>query len=224
MSELTKKSKKEENIDAEEYADLLEKYQFSTKELSPGKLLKGKVIKVTPTYVIVDVGFKSEGIIPMDDFADQQETETLKPGDEVEAVLEKSDLKEGYLILSKKKAMAIKALNKLEKAFQHNSWIVGKITEKIKNGYNVNVGMNVFLPDSHADVKAVKDPSKLIGNLYKFKVIKFDRKTENAVISRKLYLQDEKEKKKRKERRLLYFILFHLKFRINKFYRFIILL
>jgi small subunit ribosomal protein S1 len=198
MSELTKKSKKEENIDAEEYADLLEKYQFSTKELSPGKLLKGKVIKVTPTYVIVDVGFKSEGIIPMDDFADQQETETLKPGDEVEAVLEKSDLKEGYLILSKKKAMAIKALNKLEKAFQHNSWIVGKITEKIKNGYNVNVGMNVFLPDSHADVKAVKDPSKLIGNLYKFKVIKFDRKTENAVISRKLYLQDEKEKKKRR--------------------------
>ncbi len=198
MSELTKKSKKEETIDAEDYADLLEKYQFSAKELSPGKLLTGKIIKVTPTYVIVDVGFKSEGIIPLDDFADQQDPGTLNLGDDVEAVLEKSDLKEGYLLLSKKKALAMKALNNLEKAFQHNSWIVGKITEKIKNGYNVNVGINVFLPDSHADVKVVKDPEKLIGNLYKFKVIKFDRKTENAVISRKLYLQDEKEKKKRR--------------------------
>ncbi len=198
MSELTKKPKKEETINSEEYADLLEKYQFSTKELSPGKLLKGKVIKVTPTYVIVDVGFKSEGIIPLEDFADHQDTGELNPGDEVEAVLERSDPKEGYLILSKKKALAMKALNNLEKAFQHNSWIVGKITEKIKNGYNVNVGINVFLPDSHADVKVVKVPEKLIGNLYKFKVIKFDRKTENAVISRKLYLQDEKEKKKRR--------------------------
>ncbi len=198
MSELTKKSKKEEKIDQEDYADLLEKYQFSTKELSPGKLLKGKVIKVTPTYVIVDVGFKSEGIVPVEDFVDHQDPSTLNPGDDVEAVLERSDPKEGYLILSKKKAMAMKALNNLEKAFQHNSWIVGKITEKIRNGYNVNVGINVFLPDSHADVKVVKDPEKLIGNLYKFKVIKFDRKTENAVISRKLYLQDEKEKKKRR--------------------------
>jgi small subunit ribosomal protein S1 len=198
MSELTKNPKKEDNITNEDYANLLEKYQFNTKELSPGKLLKGKVIKVTSTHVLVDVGFKSEGIIPIDDFIDLQDPKTLQPGDDVEAVLEKSNLKEGYLILSKKKAIAIKALNNLEKAHQHNSWIVGKITSKIKNGYNVNVGIMAFLPDSHADVKLVKDADKLIGNLYKFKVIKFDRKTENAVLSRKLYLQDEREKKKRR--------------------------
>lgn len=198
MSELIKNPKKEEDISKEDYADLLEKYQFNTKELSPGKLLKGKVIKVTSSHVLVDVGFKSEGIIPIEDFADLQDPKTLQPGDDVEAILEKSNLKEGYLILSKKKAIAIKALNNLEKAYQHNSWIVGKITSKIKNGYNVNVGITAFLPDSHADVKVVKDSEKLIGNLYKFKVIKFDRRMENAVLSRKLYLQDEREKKKRR--------------------------
>jgi small subunit ribosomal protein S1 len=198
MSELSNDPKKENTITKEDYADLLDKYQFNTKELSPGKLLTGKVIKVTPSHVLVDVGFKSEGIIPVEDFIDHQDPKTLQPGDDVEAVLEKSNLKEGYLILSKKKAVAIKALNNLEKAFQHNSWIVGKIVSKIKNGYNVNVGIMAFLPDSHADVKVVKDPDKLIGKLYKFKVIKFDRKTENAVLSRKLYLQDEREKKKRR--------------------------
>ncbi len=198
MTEPSKNPKKEEDITTEDYADLLEKYQFNAKELSPGKLLKGKVIKVTPTHVLVDVGFKSEGIIPIEDFIDHQDPQTLQPGEDVEAVLEKSNLREGYLILSKKKAIAIKALNNLEKAHQHNSWIVGKITSKIKNGYNVNVGITAFLPDSHADVKVVKDSEKLIGNLYKFKVIKFDRKTENAVLSRKLYLQDEREKKKKR--------------------------
>jgi small subunit ribosomal protein S1 len=198
MSELIKNPKKEKDLSTEDYADLLEQYQFSTKELTPGKLLKGKVIKVTDAHVLVDVGFKSEGIIPNEDFIDHQDPKTLQPGDEVEAVLEKSNLREGYLILSKKKAIAIKALNNLEKAYQHNSWIVGKITEKIKNGYTVNVGIDAFLPDSHADVKIVKDPARLIGNIYKFKVIKFDLKTENAVLSRKLYLQDEKEKRKRR--------------------------
>ncbi len=198
MSELIKNPKKETDITNEDYADLLEKYQFNTKELSPGKLLKGKVIKITSSHVLIDVGFKSEGIIPIEDFLDHQDPKTLRQGDEVEAVLEKGNLREGYLILSKKKAIAIKALNNLEKAYQHNNWIVGKITTKIKNGFNVNVGIMAFLPDSHADMKMVKDSDKLIGNLYKFKVIKFDRKTENAVLSRKLYLQDEREKKKRR--------------------------
>jgi len=198
MSELNKNPKKEDNITAEDYADLLDKYQFNAKELTQGMLLKGKVIKVTSAHVLVDVGFKSEGIIPIEDFIDHQDPKNLQPGDDVEAVLEKSNLREGYLILSKKKAIAIKALNNLEKAYQHNSWIVGKIMAKIKNGYNVNVGIMAFLPDSHADVKVIKDSEKLIGNLYKFKVIKFDRKTENAVLSRKLYLQDERQKKKRR--------------------------
>ena len=198
MSELTKNTKKEDNISSKEYEDLLDQYQFSAQELSPGKLLKGKVIKVTPTHVLVDVGSKSEGIIPLEEFGDTKDINALEPGSEIEAILEKSNLREGYLYLSRKRAIAQKALDNLETAFLRSNWIVGKITNKIRNGFSVNVGIETFLPDSHADVRPVKDPEKMIGNIYKFKVIKFDRKSENAVLSRKLLLQDEREKRKKR--------------------------
>jgi len=198
MSELTKNTKQEEDISSEEYENLLDKYQFSAKELSPGKLLKGSVIKVTPNHVLVDIGSKSEGIIPLEEFGDSKDINALNPGDEIETVLIKSNLEEGYLLLSRKKAIAQKALDNLETAYLRNNWIVGKITEKTKNGYTVNVGIKTFLPDSHADIRPVKDPEKLIDNIYKFKVIKFDRKSENAVLSRKLLLQDEREKRKKR--------------------------
>ena len=198
MSELTKNTKKEDNISSKEYEDLLDQYQFSAQELSPGKLLKGKVIKVTPTHVLVDVGSKSEGIIPLEEFGDTKDINALEPGSEIEAILEKSNLREGYLYLSRKRAIAQKALDNLETAFLRSNWIVGKITNKIRNGYSVNVGIETFLPDSHADIRPVKDPEKMIGNIYKFKVIKFDRKSENAVLSRKLLLQDEREKRKKR--------------------------
>lgn len=198
MSELTKNQKKDGPISSEDYNDLLDQYQFDVKELAPGKLVKGKVIKVTPNHVLVDIGFKSEGVIPIDDLTDIQDAGDIHPGDDIEAVLERTDRKDGYLILSKKKAVALKALNNLEKAFHHGSWIIGKVTGKVKNGYRVNVGIPTYLPESHADVKAIKDPDKFIGNRYKFKVIKFDRRSENAVLSRKLLLQDEKEKRKKR--------------------------
>ncbi len=197
MSELTKKTKSEDPLSSQDYENLLDQYQFKANELTPGKLVKGKIIKTTPTHALVDIGSKSEGIISIEDFADEKEFLGLKPGDEIEAILERTHLKEGYFILSIKRATAIKALNNLEKAYNNNKWIIGKIVEKIRNGYTVNVGIDTFLPDSHADIRPIKDPSKFIGNRYKFKVIKFDRKDENAVLSRKLLLQDENEKRKK---------------------------
>ena len=197
MSELNKNVKNDDDISREDYADLLDKYQFKATELAPGKLVQGKVIKTTATHVLVDIGSKSEGMIPAEDFSDIKEMEILKPGDSIEAVLERRNIKEGYFILSIKSAIAMKALTNLEKAFHNNNWIIGKVINKIRNGYTVDVGMETFLPDSHADIKMVKDPNQLVGNRFKFKVIKFDRKTENAVLSRKLLLQDEREKRKR---------------------------
>ena len=198
MSEITKDTDNEENISSKEYENLLDQYQFNAKEIVPGKIIKGKVLKVTSSHVLVDVGFKSEGIIPREDFTDDQKISEIRSGDTVEAVVERSDSKEGYLILSHKKAFAMKGLNDLERAYHNNTWVTGKITEKIKNGYTVNVGIKTFLPDSHADTRAVKEPKDLIGNTYKFKVIKFDRRSENAVLSRKLLLQVEREKRRRR--------------------------
>ena len=198
MSEITKDTENEEKISSKDYENLLDQYQFNASEIVPGKIIKGTVIKITPNHILVDVGFKSEGIIPREDFIDNQDVSEIRSGDTVEAILERSDSKEGYLILSHKKAVAFKALNDLEKAFHNNTWVTGKIIEKIKSGYTVNTGIKTFLPDSHADTRAVKEPKELIGNSYKFKVIKFDKKSENAVLSRKLFLQDDREKRRRR--------------------------
>jgi small subunit ribosomal protein S1 len=197
MAELKKQADKEEKISSEDYEHLLDKYQFSAKEITPGKIIKGKVIKATPTGVLVDIGFKSEGVIPVEEFA-EEEVKKLRPGDEIETILERTDTKEGYLILSKKRADMLRALDHLEKAFNTQGFVSGKISARIKNGFTVNVGIDAFLPDSHADIRIIKEPDKLVGQSFKFKVIKFDRKTENAVLSRKLFLQDEREKKKRR--------------------------
>jgi small subunit ribosomal protein S1 len=197
MAELKKQPDREEKISSEDYEQLLDKYQFSAKEITPGKIIKGRVIKATPTGVLMDIGFKSEGVIPIEEFAGL-DIHQLKPGDEIETILERTDPKEGYLILSKKRADALRALDHLEKAFATQSFISGRVAEKTRNGYTVDVGIDAFMPDSHADIKIVKEPDKLIGQTFKFKVIKFDRKTENTVLSRKLFLQDEREKKKRR--------------------------
>ena len=194
MSEITKKE--EENLSSKDYENLLDQYQFNAKEIAPGKIIKGKIIKVTSTHALIDIGSKSEGIIPMEDFTNILDKSEIHPGDNIEAIVERSDLKEGYLVLSHKRAIAFRALNNLERAYNYRTWITGKIIEKIKNGYTVNVGIDTFLPDSHADVRAVKEPEKLIGNKYKFKVIKFERESENAVLSRKFFLQDEREKRR----------------------------
>jgi len=197
MSEITNWPKNDEKMEDEDYASLLDQYQYSAKGVSVGKLVHGRIVRITTTHVLVDIGFKSEGMIPLDDF-DSHDLRKIKPGDEVDAILERTDPKEGTLVLSKRQADTMHALDNLEKAYHTKSWITGKVIEKIKNGYIVNVGLKTFLPDSHADLRMVRNPETLIGNAYKFKVIKFDRKSENAVLSRKLFLQDEREKKKKK--------------------------
>jgi small subunit ribosomal protein S1 len=194
MSELTKNKN---SISPKDYEELLDKYKFKAAELIPGQLIKGKVLKVTSSFILVDIGSKSEGIIPVEDFSSPENMQKIKVGDEIEAILEKITPKDGYFLLSKSKAIAVKALDNLEKAHKYNNWIIGMITEKVNKGYLVDVGIKTFLPESHADIKPIKDPSQIIGKRFKFKVIKFDRKSENAVVSRKLLLIDKKEKKKK---------------------------
>jgi small subunit ribosomal protein S1 len=201
MSETTKrpiKPEKDDKIGSEEYDRLLDHYQFSAKEIAPGKIIKGRVIKITAGHVLVDIGQKSEGLIPIEEFTGSVPPVKPKTGDEVEAVLEKSDRKEGYFILSKRQADREKALDALEKAFGHYPFVTGTVVEKTKSGYAVDIGIKAFMHDSQADIRPVRDPDKLIGQTFKFKLTKFDRKGEDAVVSRRAFLQDEREKKRRK--------------------------
>ncbi len=198
MTDSTKPADRDDKMSSEDYEHLLDRYQFSNKEIGQGKIVKGRVIKRTPTHVLVDIGFKTEGVIPVEDFKDPKQLAELRPGSEVEAMLERTDPKDGTLILSKRHADMLRALDILEKAYTHNTWVTGTIVERTRGGFNVDVGVPAFLPESHADIKPIKDAGLLIGQTFKFKVVKFDRKSENAVVSRRLLLQDEREKKKRR--------------------------
>lgn len=198
MTDPSKQPNQDDGMSSEDYEHLLESYQFSNKEITQGKILKGRVIKRTPTHVLVDIGFKTEGVIPNEDFADPKSLAALRPGSEIEAMLERTDPKDGYLILSKKQADGQRALETLEKAFSRRTPVTGTVTGRTRGGFSVDVGIRAFLPESHADIKVVKDPDALIGQSFKFAVLKFDRKSENAVLSRKLLLQDEREKKKQR--------------------------
>lgn len=198
MTESTKQPDRDDKMSSEDYENLLDRYEFSTKEITMEKILKGRVIKQTPTYVLVDIGFKTEGIIPIEDFTDPKALAELRPGSEVETMLEKTDLKDGYLVLSKKRADGLRAIENLGQAFEHGLTVTGTITERTKGGFNVDVGIPAFLPESHVDIRPVKDASALLGQTFKFRVMKFDRRTENAVLSRRLLLQNEREEKKRR--------------------------
>jgi small subunit ribosomal protein S1 len=193
MTEPTKLPDQDDKMSSQDYENLLDSYQFSTTEITMGTILKGRVIKRTPTHVLVDIGFKAEGIIPNEDFTDPKALADLQPGSEIETMLENTDVKDGYLLLSKKRADGLRAVENLGKAFEHGLTVTGTITERTKGGFNVDVGIPAFLPESHVDIRQVRDASALVGKTFKFRVMKYDRRTENAVLSRRLLLQDERE-------------------------------
>ena len=107
MTEPNKQPERDNPMSSEDYEQLLDRYEYSTKDISMGKVLKGRVIKRTPTHVLVDVGFKTEGMIANEEFTDPEALEALEPGAEIDTMLEKTDLKDGYLVLSKKRADAL---------------------------------------------------------------------------------------------------------------------
>ncbi len=198
MTESTKQPDHDDKMSSQDYENLLDRYQYSTTEITMGKILKGKVIKKTPTHVLVDIGFKTEGLIPNEEFTDPKALAELRPGSEVDTMLESTDLKDGYLVLSKKRADGLRAIENLGQAFERGLTVTGTITERTKGGFNVDVGIPAFLPESHVDIRQVRDASALIGKSFKFRVMKYDRRTENAVLSRKLLLQDEREEKRKR--------------------------
>jgi len=198
MTESTKQPDPDDKMSSQDYENLLDRYQFSTTEITMGKILKGRIIKKTPTHVVVDIGFKTEGLISNEDFTDPKALEELQPGGEIETMLENTDIKDGYLLLSKKRADGLRAIENLGAAFERGLTVTGTITERTRGGFNVDVGIPAFLPESHVDIRQVRDASALIGKTFKFRVIKYDRRTENAVLSRKLLLQEEREEKKKR--------------------------
>jgi len=198
MIEIKKNTKPDDQMTAEDYERLLDQYHLSDQELSAGTVVKGRVVKKIPGFILLDIGHKTEGAIPLEDFRDPKEFEEIKIGDEIEAILEKSRAQDGYFLLSKRKADIERALDRLEAAYRSGNWVTGKVLARTRNGYTVDVGLPAFLPQAHADLKPLKDPDSILGQTLKFKILRFNRMEEDVILSRKLLLQDERERKKRR--------------------------
>src|SRR6185503_9135832 len=128
-----------EEMDSQDFANLLELYDNSFRNIAEGEVVKGTVVKVTPTEVIVDVGFKSEGIIPIEEFMDESGQVTAQPGDTVDVLLERTEDRDGYVVLSREKAEKMKIWDEVERAYQERKVVIGRVIERIKGGLAVDI-------------------------------------------------------------------------------------
>jgi small subunit ribosomal protein S1 len=169
-------------------------YEESLKTLEEGQILRGTVIDITPDHVTVDVGYKSEGQIPMQEFLKRDKKVDVKIGDRIDVFLEKKESEEGLLTLSKEKADKITIWRDISRSCREGEVIEGEIVGKVKGGLSVDIGrILAFLPGSQIDLKPVRNLDALIGQRLKFKVIKFNRKRNNIVLSRRVLLDEERK-------------------------------
>ncbi len=193
---LTAESEDEENQGAEEYRRLLELYDESMRNLTEGEIVPGRIIGITSNSVIVDVGYKSEGLISREEFTDRDGNVQVNVGDTIDVLLEKTEDQEGHVLLSYTKALRMRRWTEVERAYKEGRVIKGRVTDRIKGGLTVDVGLRAFLPGSLVDIKPVKNLESLRGQELEFKVISLDRRRNNIVLSRKAVLETELVKKK----------------------------
>jgi small subunit ribosomal protein S1 len=185
------------DVDPEEYARLLDLYDNSFRNIAEGEVVKGTVLKVTDTEIIVDVGYKSEGIIPVDEFLDESGQVTVMPGDVVDVLLERTEDRDGHIVLSREKAEKMKIWDEVERAFAERKVVIGRVIERIKGGLAVDIGVRAFLPGSQIDVRPVRNLDALKGQELRMRVIKVNKKRGNIVLSRKILLEEENAEKKK---------------------------
>ena len=171
--------------------DLIDK-SFSEFNLVQGSLVKASVLEIGKKWVTLDVGFKSDGLVPLEEFQDHKNGIEIKVGDETEVILDALDDGFGEIRLSREKARKQETWDKLEKAHSGGEYVEAKVTNKVKGGFTVFVDLvKAFLPGSLIDPKGGKDYPDLTGQTLEFKVMKFDKKRTNIVLSRKAVLQEQ---------------------------------
>src|SRR3982750_31940 len=187
----------DESVDPQEYARLLDLYDNSFRNIAEGEVVKGSVVIVTASEVIVDVGYTFEGIIPVGEFVDETGQISVQAGDTVDVLLERTEDREGYVVLSREKAEKMKIWDEVEKAYAERKGVVGRVIERIKGGLAVDIGVRAFLPGSQIDVRPVRNLDALRGQELRMRVIKVNKKRGNIVLSRKVLLEEENAEKKK---------------------------
>src|SRR3989338_51778 len=173
-------------------------FERMVKELKEGEIIKVRVVGITKDVVVVDMEYKSEGQIPLKEFLDIKGNLTIKVGDEIEALMESSDDDRGYVVLSAAKAKQLRMWSEIEEAYNTGKTIEGRILQKIKGGFSVDLhGITAFLPGSQVDTRLMNNPDKLLNSLCIFKVLQYDRRKPNIVVSRRAVLEEERERIKK---------------------------
>jgi small subunit ribosomal protein S1 len=190
-----------EGVDAEcsdaEYQELLEMYDQSLCTLAEGEVVRGRVLRVSGSEVIVDVGYKSEGIIDVEEFIGTDGKPRVNVGDEIDVLLERTENKDGYVVLSKEKAVKMKIWEEIENAYADGRPVTGIVKERIKGGLAVDIGVRAFLPGSLVDLRPVRNLDAMKGKEFQMRVIKVNRKRGNIVLSRKAILEEENAHRKK---------------------------
>lgn len=176
----------------EDFASILERHESQHHaEISEGEVVKGTVEKVTEQGVIIDIGFKSEGIVPLDEFKDGERI-TVNPGDEVDVLVKQLENAEGYVELSRADAIRMKTWDQIESAYRHGTNLVGRVVDRIKGGLRVDIGgISAFLPGSQVDVRPVRNLDSFRNKDIEVRVLKVNKKRGNIVLSRKEVLELE---------------------------------
>ncbi len=166
-------------------------FESSLKELKSGNVVVGTIVQVNPDSVVVDVGGKSEGLIPIAEFIDEngQVKTDIQVGDQFDVLIERTENENGLISLSKEKADRMKVWNTLEEG----AVVEGRIVSRIKGGLSVDIGVNAFLPGSQVDLRPVRNLDKLIGESFDFKIIKLNKRRGNIVLSRRVLLEEQRE-------------------------------
>jgi len=174
-------------------ADLQELIVNSVKNYREGSIIKGHILEVRAREFLVDIGYKSEGVIPASEFEDPDDVEV---GDEIEVLLERLENDEGMVVLSKEKAAARQNWEKIVNVFKGEGLIKGKVRSVVKGGLTVNVGVEAFLPASQIDIIPPKDLQQFVGNTYDFKIVKINEDRKNVVLSRREIIEQERSEKR----------------------------
>jgi small subunit ribosomal protein S1 len=168
-------------------------YSAPVKSFKPETIVKGKIVNVVGKSVLIDIGYKSEGIIPTVEFTDKE----INRGEEIEAFIESIDDETGLITLSKQKADKLRGWEKIIKSNKEDTPLTGKVIRKVKSGLIVDAGIPVFLPLSHLDIRKVDNIDEFIGKVIQCKILKIDEERMNVIVSRKKYIEDERIEKKR---------------------------
>lgn len=179
----------------EESVGFKELYEQSLQSVQMGGVLTGKVVQINADNVMVDVGWKTEGYIPARELRDDQGNITVNVGDEIEVLVDRRD-QDGNLVLSRDKAAKIKIWDDVKLACEQNTPVKGTVIERVKGGLSVDIGIPAFLPGSQVDIRPVRDLDRYVGQSYLFNVLKYDRKRNNVVLSRRTILEKEREAEK----------------------------